>query len=121
MSKKRKGNSKKRTRVKAPKTNALARAIAPEDLRRGDYIAVARTIVELLPTCWEPEVHGAPRTTPVALLPWRVIPLRVEAVCLPLVLVAIPTEGRTTVDARRFQFVRLGKKFGRYAFERMKA
>jgi hypothetical protein len=97
----------------------LARSVAPEDLKPGDVIAVLSAAQELVPYggC---EQHFQPR--PVVHTVWMSgdgHPLRVEAMCLPFVLVSTPSGEHTTLDVRRCVLVRLSECYAAEAFKRL--
>lgn len=101
-----------------PKTTAPAatHAIAPEDLRPGDYLAVTHATYELLP---EGPAGWCAKLTPQTI---RLIPCeageahRVLAVCLPFVLTCAASGIDRTLDLRRHEVRRLDKAFGKQAF-----
>lgn len=94
----------------------LARRLAPEDLRPGDYVAVSRAICQLIPDgCTEG--WGKLRTIDLPYIPYDAgEPLRVVGVCLPFVFVKTAPGGHDTLDTRRQTLVRLGKIYGKRAF-----
>ena len=97
----------------------VARSIAPEDLEPGDAIAVLSAAQELVPYggC---EQHYQPK--PAVHTVWMCgdgHPLRVEAICLPFVLVSTPGGDHTTLDVRRCALVRLSDRYAAEAFKRL--
>ncbi|MBN2448569.1 MAG: hypothetical protein JXO22_17715, partial [Phycisphaerae bacterium] len=77
------------TEVTQQKRIRLARALAPEDIRPGDYVTLLHYVTEVLPlaalvdTTWQ-----TPKPIAVQWLPWGGgMPVRVLGVCLPFVLV----------------------------------
>lgn len=95
---------------------ATSRAVAPEDLRVGDYVTVAHRTYQLVPL--DPFTPGdvlQPQSI-------RLIPdeagecYRVAAVCLPFVLTRSAGGGHPTLDVRRMTLRRLDKRFGKAAF-----
>ncbi len=71
----------------------LATTLAPEDIRTGAYVAIARLCVEYPSFLWCDGVPSLAADEPVRiewLPPSGGMPLRVEAVCLPFVLVRSP-------------------------------
>jgi len=100
----------------------LAATLAPEDIRPGAYIAIARMSCEYPSFLWC-DSSFLPADQPVRIEwfpPDAGTPLRVEAVCLPFVLVKSPTGDHQTLDARRVRLVRLSDAYGRRAWKRLK-
>ena len=96
-------------------------SIAPEDIRRGDYIAILRQVCEYVPMFAEgkPEDGDLPRR--ILMLPKQGgLPLRVVEVCLPFVLVEQVDGTHATLDARRSRFARLTEEYARLAIKRIR-
>ena len=101
-----------------PKTTApsATQAIAPEDLRPGDYLALTHATYQLLP---EGPAGWCAKLQPQTI---RLIPCdageaqRVLAVCLPFVLVRSSAGFDRTLDLRRHEMRRLDAAFGKQAF-----
>lgn len=121
--------------------NTLARAIAPEDIRVGDFVAVLNRIDEVFPI--GAMFECSPLTSPRTLEMLRVqrvptdecVPLKVEAVCLPWVLVKAPLPAALTIytwqerrhntllrtiDVRRCRLARLSDDYGRRVYKMLK-
>lgn len=103
-------------RAKVAQESTLAASVAGEDLRIGEYVAVLNEIHEFPSFFW-----GCDATT---LSPHEVVrlrcaardagmPLRVEAVCLPFVLLRTPTGECRTLDVRMAQLVRLDEGYAK--------
>lgn len=94
------------------KRPSLATAIAPEDLRRGDYVAVLNVILQLVPFCLDSFSRVEP--VPVRLLPFEdPEPLEVLDICLPFVSVRKPSREVVTLDLRRHELARLDDAYAR--------
>lgn len=101
----------------------LAMTLAPEDVVPGAYVAIARVWVEY-PSFWWCE-GGLPLqpSEPVrieCLPPSGGTPLRVEAVCLPFVLVRSPSGESQTLDVRSVRLVKLTSDYAKLAWKRLK-
>lgn len=100
------------------KNALLAQSLAPEDIQRGDFVAVLSIIVEQRPFLLVPgeklEIQRA------ATLPEQeqMCTGRVLAVCLPFVLVETPEAETITLDVRRQRLARVAPAFGRLIFRR---
>lgn len=95
--------------------STLAKPVAPEDLRRGDYVAVLTEVVELPSFLWGCESHTLPPDEPVTIR-YRPLesgrPLKVRQVCLPFVLVRLPCGHTRTLDIRSCTLARLSPSYG---------
>lgn len=122
--------------------NILAQAIAPEDIREGDYLAVLSEIDEFLPigVLFECSAFNQPRSLQPVRVQWlpcgESVPLKVEAVCLPFVLVkapapvifsifggsgaGAPSTVLRTLDVRRYRLARLSEAYGKRAYKMLK-
>ncbi len=101
----------------------LAKALAPEDIRPGDYVSPLHLVCEAPSYWWRDENWNLPRDEPVRI---RYItncdgaPLRVKSVCLPFVLVKQPGGKSLSLDVRKCQFARLHEKYARCAWKAFK-
>ena len=103
----------------------LARPLAPEDIRPGYHVAVLYVIGEHL-SCAALNEPSWRRVEPVRVqwLPPLWIgrhPMKVIEVCLPYVLVKEADGDYQTLDVRRYRLARVTRKFGKAAFERVRA
>jgi hypothetical protein len=95
----------------------LAKTLAAEDVRRGDFVSILYEIVELPSYYWWcSDTWALPPEQPVR-LKWRTtdcgLPLKVKAVCLPFVFVKKPCGQHRTLDMRHHALVRLTPQYGR--------
>ncbi len=94
----------------------LAKPIAGEDLRRGDYVAVLNEIIEIPSFLWCGDAHTLPPHEPVRMQRQsheNGLPLRIIDICLPFVFVKQPCGQQRLVDIRRCQFVRLDRRYAK--------
>ena len=101
----------------------LAKVLAPEDVRGGDYIAPLYSIVEMPSYWWNGDCWKLPPEQPVRLRltgECNGMPLRVKAVCLPFVLVKAPTGEQSTLDLRKCQVARLDLGYAKQAWKAVK-
>lgn len=97
---------------------SLAKTLAPEEIARGDYVAVLWEMTEWPSWFWRDDALQ-PRGEPVRIchLPaGELRPLRVRAACLPLVLVKTPEGEQRTLDVRKCRLARLDRAYGRLAW-----
>jgi hypothetical protein len=88
----------------------LAKAVAPEDICVGDFIAPLFEIYEIASYCWQAESWNLPLNEPVRV---RYVPtcdpspMRVRSICLPFLLATNATGEPSTIDVRKYQLARL--------------
>ena len=101
----------------------LARSVAPEDLRRGDIVAILDEICELPSFLWCCDSNLLPPHEPVR-MKWRTTdngrPLKIKAICLPFVLVQTPRGHPETLDVRKCQLVRLNRKYAKRVWKKLR-
>jgi hypothetical protein len=101
--------------------STLARTLAPEEIRPGDFVALLNVTYEVPSYFWDADATSLPRDEPVRIrcLPETGgVPLKVRGVCLPFVLVKAPRGERSTLDVRK---CRLAKLDASYAADAWKA
>ena len=109
--------------ISPPLEPSLAATVAAEDLRCGDMIAILNQVFEYPSFLWCLDGQLAPPEEPVRIR-WRSrdggLPLKVEAVCLPFVLLEEPCGSYRTVDIRQCDCVRLNADYARLVWKRLK-
>lgn len=91
---------------------SLARTLAPEEVRVGDFVAVLHEIVEFPSWYWDLGALPPHEPVRVAKTPEHGgVPLAVEAVCLPFVLVKSPCGAHRTLDVRANRLARVDADF----------
>jgi hypothetical protein len=101
----------------------LAKALAPEDIRQGDFVTPLYVIAEVPSYWWCAETWNLPLDEPVRIRftpNCDGMPLRVKSVCLPFILVKNPTGERGTIDLRKCQLARLDEVHGKRAWKAYK-
>ncbi len=103
--------------------STLAKSLAPEDVRVGDYVTPLHEIREWPAFFWfcDSSYDQHQEMLRVQLVPENVgSPLKVQSVCLPFVLVK-PAKGKPfTLDVRRSRLARLSKSFAHLAWKAKK-
>ena len=98
----------------------VARPVAAEDLRGGDFVALLECTYEVPTFFWcGVDASLLPPDEPVRLRimpPQAGVPLRVESVCLPFVLVKHPAGRSRSLDLRRCRVARLDRRYARRAW-----
>jgi len=99
--------------------SSTARTLAPEDIRKSMFVAVASILDEwVLPAsdCTGKDPRAV--VARVRLLPsCDIEPLRVKSVCLPFVLVVTPAGTAKLLDVRQHELVALSEPFARKSFK----
>jgi hypothetical protein len=99
----------------------VARPIAPEDIRIGDYIAIMSTVVEWPPFFFD-QPFGRVDVVRTHHLPCSGgEPLKVQAICIPFLLVRNHKDEHTTIDLRRHRIAKLSEAFGKKASKKLAA
>jgi hypothetical protein len=97
---------------------SLAKALAPEEIRRGDFVAPLYLVAEYPSWYWDDAFHSRETTVRVPLMPsCEPQPLKVRRVCLPFVLVKTPEGAERTLDVRRYRLARLDRTFAGAAWK----
>jgi hypothetical protein len=96
----------------------LARALAPEEIRRGDYVTALYVVSEWPSWFWcDDSPHPREEVVRICTTPaCEPTPMKVRAVCLPFVLVKLPCGERRTLDLRRCRLARLDRRYARNAW-----
>jgi hypothetical protein len=100
----------------------ISRPLAPEEIRPGDYVAVLRIVCEVFTEdtfATFPLRSRAP--VQIEVLPCGDLsPVQVVSVCLPWVLVEDAKGAHRTLDVRRVRLCRVGDRFGKKVFKKLK-
>ena len=98
----------------------LAKTLAAEDIRRGDFVAILDVVYEYPSFLWCDDAQVLPPTEPVRVR-WRSQrasrPLKVKAICLPYLLVKTPKGRHGTLDVRQCRLVRLSDCYVKKAWK----
>jgi hypothetical protein len=100
----------------------LAKTLAPEDVRRGDYVAVLSEEFEYAAFAWSCD-SSLPGDDPLIRVRFRpretTGPLRVIDACLPFVFVKEPKGEGRTLDVRAVRLARLNRKYAKRVWKSM--
>jgi hypothetical protein len=94
----------------------VARSLAAEDLRRGDFVSILHETVEYPSFWWSCDPQLWPPSEPVRMQCHTGdcgLPLKVKAICLPFIFVKKPCGQHRTLDIRRHRVVRLSPDYAR--------
>jgi hypothetical protein len=103
-------------------SSSIAATVAPEDLRRGDFVAVLSEIVELPSFLWTETIpSGRGELVRVRRLPTEDrAPLKVKAICLAFIFVKLPSGQFQTIDVRLVSLVRLEKCYAKTVWKTLR-
>lgn len=102
---------------------SLARPLAAEDLRCGDFVSILHEVVEYPSFFWscDPELWPPGEPVRMRLRPSDGgTPLKVKAICLPFVFVKSPCGKHRTLDVRQQHLVRLSREYARRVWDAMR-
>ncbi len=99
----------------AREATSLAKALAPEEIRRGDFVTPLFVVSECPSWYWDDDaLHPRDELIRIRSTPCdEATPLKVTAICLPFVLVETPQGEGKTLDVRRVRLARLDRTFAR--------
>ena len=98
----------------------VARSLAAEDLRCGDFVGILHETLELPSFHWTCDGQLLPPDELVRITYQPVeggTPLKVKAICLPFIFVKHPSGEHKTLDVRRQQLVRLNRSYARLVWK----
>jgi hypothetical protein len=101
----------------------LAKSLAPEEIRPGDFVTPIYAVAEVPSYWWCADDWNTPRDEPVRMRFMSTCdgtPLRVKSVCLPFVLAKQPSGQALTLDLRRIQLARLDRSYAKQAWRSIK-
>ena len=101
----------------------LAKPLAPEEVRVGDYISILHVTYELPSFLWCEDSFALPRDQPVRLQLLSDeggLPLKVCSVCLPFVLVKDHAGKPRTLDVRKHRLARLHRNYAKAVWKARK-
>lgn len=96
-------------------TTSVAASVAPEDLQRGDFVAILHEVAEYPSFFWMDAVPcERDAMVRVRCLPADSgQPLKVKAICLPFLFVESPRRRLRTLDVRQVQLARLTRRYAK--------
>jgi hypothetical protein len=101
----------------------LAKSLAPEEIRVGDYVTPLHMVAEVPSYYWFSDCWNLPADEPVRIrftCGSDGTPLKVKSICLPFVLVKQATGTQTTLDLRKCQLARLDRRYAKRAWKAVK-
>jgi hypothetical protein len=105
-------------------SSTLAKALAPEEVRTGDYVTLLHEYTEMPSYYW---CNDSTLVAPDEVIRVRYLPtadagtpLEVQSICLPFVLVKHPSGEERPLDLRKFRVARLTKSYATRAWDAFK-
>jgi hypothetical protein len=101
----------------------LAKALAPEEIRKGQFVTPLDDIAELPSFFWCADAALLPHDQLVRIRfcsSRAGVPLKVKRLCLPFVLVKPPRGKRFALDVRKCRLARLGSEYAQQAWRAYK-
>lgn len=102
----------------------MAKVLAPEEIRAGDYVTVLYEVQEVPWYMWCDESAAVPSKEGlrVQIIPKGAgVPYRVHSLCLPFILVKTPSGGMRNLDVRRHKLARLDRTYALAAWKGYKS
>ncbi len=100
---------------------SVAKILAPEDIRRGDYVTVLAELGEYPSFFWCNGIGAGPADEPVRIW-WRSRPnhdvFKVVSICLPLLLLKSIDGSFSQIDIRQSQLAKLSRGYARLVWKR---
>ncbi len=110
------------TQINTDCESYVARPLAAEDLRCGDFVSILHEIVEWPSFFWSCDSQLLPPNEPVRLQTRPSDsgqPLKVKGICLPFVFVKLPCGKHRTLDVRQHRLARLSEEYARAVWKTM--
>ena len=99
---------------------SLAKPLAPEEIRVGDFVSPLHVFYDFPSYLWcgDSAIQRREETVRICYLPESGgVPLKVKSVCLPFVLVKKADGTQQTLDIRKVRLARLNPKFAKAAWK----
>jgi hypothetical protein len=116
--------AKNRKRHRTDQAVTLAKSLAPEEIRAGDYVTLLHVVCEMPALVWCDDIAltGRDEIVRLQLVPENGgEPLKVKSVCLPFVLVKDASGKKRPLDIRRQRLAKLDPAYARAAWEKRKS
>lgn len=100
----------------------LAKELAPEEVRKGDFVQLLYDVHEFLPFWALTDRYADVTLLRIQTLPCgEQTPLKVVAVCLPFIAVKTVERKHKTLDLRACRIARVSERYARLVFRHAKA
>lgn len=106
-----------------PTESSLAKPLAPEEIRVGDFVSALHVYYDFPSFMWcsDSAIQRREETVRIGYLPETGgVPLKVRSICLPFVLVKRPTGDDQTIDVRKVRLARLERGYAKAAWKKLR-
>jgi hypothetical protein len=112
-------NSEQSTESKHARGSSLAKPLAPEEIRMGDFVTPLHVFYDFPSFFWNDCAMGRrEETVRVCYIPETGgVPLKVKSICLPFVLAEQPSGEQQTLDVRKVRLARLDARYAKAAWK----
>jgi hypothetical protein len=113
-------NSQQTDEFQTERGGSLAKPLAPEEIRVGDFVSPLHVFYDFPSFFWccDSAIERREETIRIRYLPESAgVPLKVKSICLPFVLVRQANGDRQTLDVRKVRLARLGADYAAAAWK----
>jgi hypothetical protein len=112
-------NSKQTEKTSQRSEGSLAKPLAPEEIRVGEYVSLLHVFYDLPSFLWcgDSALQRRDETVRICYLPETGgVPFKVKSICLPFVLVKKSDRTQQTLDVRKVRLARLDRAYAKAAW-----
>lgn len=112
-------DSEQATKVKVARGGSLAKPLAPEEIRVGDFVTPLHVFYDFPSFYWDGcDVGRRDETVRICCIPETGgVPLKVKSICLPFVLIKHASGELQTLDVRKVRLARLDPVYAKAAWK----
>jgi hypothetical protein len=112
-------DSEQATEIEVARGGSLAKPLAPEEIRVGDFVTPLHMFYDFPSFFWNDCAIGRrDETVRICTIPESGgVPLKVKSICLPFVLAKYASGERQTLDVRKVRLARLDPDFAKAAWK----
>jgi hypothetical protein len=113
-------HSKQSEQTSQHSEGSLAKPLAPEEIRVGDYVSLLHVFYDLPSFLWcgDSALQRRDETVRICYLPETGgVPFKVKSICLPFVLVKKSDGTQQTLDVRKVRLARLNRGYAKKAWK----
>jgi hypothetical protein len=112
-------DSEQATEIEVARGGALAKPLAPEEIRVGDFVTPLHVFYDFPSFFWDDSAIGRrDETVRICYIPETGgVPLKVKSICLPFLLAKHPRGEQQTLDVRRVRLARLDPTYAKTAWK----
>jgi hypothetical protein len=112
-------NSEQAAEIEIARGGSLAKPLAPEEIRVGDFVTPLHVFYDFPSFFWDDSAVGRrDEMVRICYIPETGgVPLKVKSICLPFVLARQPSGEQQTLDVRKVRLARLDAKYAKAAWK----